>query len=288
MYIAYPDDYWLQPYFRIWGRYHVYGIGILFGWFISFYRSNGTVRTFLAKSRLREGIIITACWLLCAVTLFTSVYVITWCYEVDFTNPDLYNATNPELKWNAMSGCASTNLSSSIWNASFRIIWGIGVGLLIVLCDLGYGFWIQSFLSAKPFNVIGKLSYCIYIFHYFVVIAYEQSLMEPIYIDAFSLAWLFMSITTATVAVATIAYLFFEMPIATLWSYVMISLVGHNNRKLDHTDGKMNETGNKNKVADSSEKHAESIEKVEENNEKLEESSPEVAESPKTNDNTSL
>ena len=172
-----------------------------------------------------------------------------WCYKVDFTNPDLYNVTNPELKWNAMSGCASTNITASMWNASFRIIWGVGVGLLIVLCDLGYGYWIQSFLSGKPFNVIGKLSYCIYIFHYFVVVAYQQSLMVPLFIDEFSLAWFFMSILTASVAVATIAYLFIEMPIATLWSYVMISLVGHNNRKLEPTDGKEKEAESSDKTS---------------------------------------
>ena len=28
-------------------------------------------------------------------------------------------------------------------------------------------------------------------------------------------------------------HLFIEMPIATLWSYVMIAVLGHNNRKLD-------------------------------------------------------
>ncbi len=40
-------------------------------------------------------------------------------------------------------------------------------------------------------------------------------------------------ILTATVAIATIAYLFIEMPIATLWSFVMVALVGHSNRKRD-------------------------------------------------------
>ena len=182
-----------------------------------------------------------------------------------------------------------------MWNASFRIIWGVGVGLLIVLCDLGYGFWIQSFLSAKPFNVTGKLSYCIYIFHFFVIVAYQQSLMAQFYADEFSLAWLFMSIVTAVVSVATIAYLFIEMPIATLWSYAMISLVGHNNRKLDPMNGKKNKAEISYKVADNSEQLAESNEEVAENNNKvgdsselIAESSKNVTESPKRSDNTRL
>ena len=185
-----------------------------------------------------------------------------------------------------------------MWNASFRIIWGVGVGLLIVLCDLGYGFWIQSFLSAKPFNVTGKLSYCIYIFHFFVIVAYQQSLMAQFYADEFSLAWLFMSIVTAVVSVATIAYLFIEMPIATLWSYVMISLVGHNNRKLDPTDGKKNEAESSNKIADSSEQVADNNQKLVDSNvenaesnqssELVAESSTELHENLKSSDNTTL
>ena len=57
--------------------------------------------------------------------------------------------------------------------------------------------------------------------------------MEKVYLDKFRIAWIFMGILTATVAVATIAYLFIEMPIATLWSFVMVALVGHSNRKRD-------------------------------------------------------
>ena len=230
------DDFWLDSYTRLWGRYHVYGVGILFGWFILSYRSEGNIRAFLTKSRLRQVTIIVAMWVLCVSCLLIPVYLITWCYEVDFTNPDLTNGTHPEVKWNAMSGCASTNLTSSFWNASFRIVWGVGVGLLIVLCDMGYGFCIQSFLAAKPFHVIGKLSYCIYLFHYAIITSYEQSLMEPVYLDKFSLAWMFLSVVTASVAVAMITCLFVEMPIAMLWSYCMLYITGHTNRKRDQLD----------------------------------------------------
>ena len=42
-----------------------------------------------------------------------------------------------------------------------------------------------------------------------------------------------MGIFMATLCVASFVHLFIEMPIATLWSYVMIAVLGHNNRKLD-------------------------------------------------------
>ena len=47
------------------------------------------------------------------------------------------------------------------------------------------------------------------------------------------MAWLFCSIFTILLIVATFVYIFFEIPVATLWSYVMIAIVGNNNRKLE-------------------------------------------------------
>ena len=83
---------------------------------------------------------------------------------------DLFDVANPELKWAKISGCASENWSSALFNATFRPLWGIALGLLIILCDSGNGFFVETLLAAKPFNVIGKLSYCIYIFHYFIIV----------------------------------------------------------------------------------------------------------------------
>ena len=147
------------------------------------------------------------------------------------------------------SGCASTRGGSAVYNATFRIMWGVGVGLLVILCDLGFGSLAHVLLSSKPLHVIAKLSYCIYIFHYNVIILWEQTLMDAVYVDEFALAWYFMAISTAATAIAAIMYLFYEMPIATLWSYVMVALVGHSNRKRDEGNDGVKE----NQVSDKSE-----------------------------------
>ena len=138
-----------------------------------------------------------------------------------------------------VSGCASTRAGSAVYNASFRIMWGVGVGLLVLLCDSGFGSLAQLVLSSAPMHILAKLSYCIYIFHYNVIIVWEQTLLEQVYIDELSIAWHFMAISVACVAVAAIAYLFYEMPIATLWSHVMVALVGHSNRKRDENENKI-------------------------------------------------
>ena len=40
--------------------------------------------------------------------------------------------------------------------------------------------------------------------------------------DSWSMSWWMMSISLAVLCVSVFIYLFIEMPIATLWSYVMI------------------------------------------------------------------
>ena len=69
--------------------------------------------------------------------------------------------------------------------------------------------------------------------------------MEQMYLDEYSFAWLFMSIICATTAVATFLYLFYEMPIATLWSFVMEKLTGKGRTKVDMTQQTKTELENK-------------------------------------------
>jgi len=107
-------DYWTDAYFRLWARYHVYGLGVLFGWFISHYRTVGKEQ-FLGRYK---GIKILIGWTLCLGCLVIPMYMMPFCFKADSSHPDFLD---PELKWNAFSGCASTNLSASFWNASFRI-----------------------------------------------------------------------------------------------------------------------------------------------------------------------
>jgi len=99
----------LDTYFRIWARYHVYGFGILFGWFILWYRTEGTHK-FLSKSAIQRNGTILAMWAVCAAFLIMPVYMMAFCTKADLDNPDLYNVTHPEMKWNAITGCASNRV----------------------------------------------------------------------------------------------------------------------------------------------------------------------------------
>ena len=53
-----------------------------------------------------------------------------------------------------MSGCLTKDgeldwVAISIWNGVHRPLWCIGVGSIVILCDLNYGFLINWFLSCK-------------------------------------------------------------------------------------------------------------------------------------------
>ena len=80
------------------------------------------------------------------------------------------------------SGCFANSdgsldwIAISIWNASFRILWSVGLGLLITLCFFGYGFGINWLLSSTPLLFIAKISYSIYIFHFNIINVFMETL----------------------------------------------------------------------------------------------------------------
>ena len=47
---------------------------------------------------------------------------------------------NGKMDWTAVS----------IWNGSFRALWSTVLSIMIILCDMRYGFLINWFLSCKP------------------------------------------------------------------------------------------------------------------------------------------
>ena len=66
----------------------------------------------------------------------------------------ILDAGNEYILVESVSGCMTKNgeldwTGIAIWNATFRPLWCIGVGAIVVLCDLNYGFLINWFLSCK-------------------------------------------------------------------------------------------------------------------------------------------
>ena len=117
-------------------------------------------------------------------------------------------------------GCATTKLGAAFWNALYRPLWGFGVGLLIYLCNSGNGFIINDFLSADVFVIIARPTYCLYIFHYMIVVLWNECLKAQIYMDTITLSVHFSGLFVIIGAISIILYLLFEVPLANLWGQV--------------------------------------------------------------------
>ena len=70
----------------IWARYHVYGIGVLFGWVLLRLR-NGELRW------MKRWPAVTSFYILAAVCLFIPCYLMQMCFEVDFSKINTVNVS---------------------------------------------------------------------------------------------------------------------------------------------------------------------------------------------------
>ena len=138
-------------YMRPWARYHAYGVGILFGWLILAERKGNGFKNFVKNNKIVGYMVVIALWFVSLFLLYFTIYGFSgWCFQVDFENlwdkrVDLHYEES--VKWDYITGCSSTNDSSAAWNALHRPLWAFALGLLIFLCDCGFGFAINSFLS---------------------------------------------------------------------------------------------------------------------------------------------
>ena len=121
---------------------------------------------------------------------------------------------NGEINWTGVA----------IWNGSFRALWSFALSLLIFLCDLQYGFIIHWLLSSKPFILISKLSFGMYLIHVNLYTIWSSSLKHVILSDLYELFWLFMCFLTLTAVVATIFHLLIEAPCASAWNLLLMKI----------------------------------------------------------------
>ena len=66
-----------------------------------------------------------------------------------------------------------------------RLIWSVGLGLLILLCDLGYGFLIDWFLCGEIWAFVGKCSFGMYLWHLNMINVMEATRKSVVYNDGY-------------------------------------------------------------------------------------------------------
>lgn len=88
-------------------------------------------------------------WTICLAVCLTCLYV----------GHTLVDVTEKYNRW-----------SHSLFLAFIRTTWSLGISGIILACVTGYGGPVNTFLSCTFFYFVSKLSYCIYLIHYSLII----------------------------------------------------------------------------------------------------------------------
>lgn len=102
---------------------------------------------------------------------------------------------------------------SSFYNAVYRPAWAAAVAWVTVACVTGNGGWVNSFLSQPLFAPLSRLTYCAYLVHPVVMMAYYLSRRQALVWDNFSVIQAFFGNSMLAYMAAFIASLLFEAPL---------------------------------------------------------------------------
>ncbi|CAH1100582.1 unnamed protein product [Psylliodes chrysocephalus] len=107
----------------------------------------------------------------------------------------------------------------TLFYAFGRTIWAVGLSWMVYSCYHGYGGFINWFLCRPIFQVLGKLSYCMYLIHYLVLGHYSFSNRMQWYMSHYVEFNLFCGYYIETLLLSFIWSLFIESPILTIERY---------------------------------------------------------------------
>ena len=100
-----------------------------------------------ASKLVKKGFIIAGLWLLTVACIWIPIYPVNKCFTLE-------DGAEPWQK--RTTGCVTTVTAAAFWNASFRIIWCIGVGMMIFLCDNTLGTEFRFFRFVQVFDITGN------------------------------------------------------------------------------------------------------------------------------------
>jgi peptidoglycan/LPS O-acetylase OafA/YrhL len=94
-----------------------------------------------------------------------------------------------------------------------KIIFINGLGNILHLTYLGKLSFIKSFLSMEVFSILGKLTYSIYIFHYYIIMTWGINSDSSFRIDFILVTFLAMGLLAITIVFAFFMSVLFESPV---------------------------------------------------------------------------
>ena len=175
---CWANDYYTKP----WCRIGPYVIGVLAGYILTIIKG---------KSPHVKWYVVVSGWTLATISGLAIVY-------------GLYGDASGDNE-------SSTEVAA-LYNAVSRTVWGAVVCWVILACDAGYGGPVNAFLSWKPFVVLGRLTYMIYLIHPCLISILYQNMGMPFFMNIPTMAVFFTGILAISTAVAFVLMLLFETP----------------------------------------------------------------------------
>lgn len=105
-----------------------------------------------------------------------------------------------------------TTGASTAYYTLFRTGWGIAVCWIIFACATGNGGVVNDILSWSPFVPLGRLTYCAYLLHPFVMLIYYENRMHALYFTDYDTVYMFLGNLVLSYGAAFVISLFFESP----------------------------------------------------------------------------
>ncbi|XP_058446399.1 nose resistant to fluoxetine protein 6-like [Malaya genurostris] len=108
-------------------------------------------------------------------------------------------------------------LGDAFYESLHRVAW-VGCHMwLIFMCINGYGSVLNSFLSWAVWKPIARLSYCMYLIHYVVIIiTFGSTVRQPLYFSVVNMQYILMGVVGISAATSFIWTLFIEQPFVSL------------------------------------------------------------------------
>ena len=177
------DDYQVDVYGAPWARIHPYFIGMLAGYWA--YLNPKPISLCLWQQL--SGFFVS--FMLMCIPLYSAY----WAY--DYT-------------WSTVG---------DVFYLTFaRSIFGLGMALLVLLCYSGNGGFINWFFSWYIWQMMSKLTYAVYMFHFIVMAIYFTSFRHlPRFSDADCIMY-FFAVSVITFVIAFGVHLCIELPFARL------------------------------------------------------------------------
>ncbi|XP_030750747.1 O-acyltransferase like protein-like isoform X2 [Sitophilus oryzae] len=111
--------------------------------------------------------------------------------------------------------------ANAFYNSLVRPLWASCIGWIVFACTMGYGGFINSFLSLPIFQVLSRFTYSIYLLHVTILYMITYAAKSPAYFSIFHVAYSFWGITMMTFVLSTFWVLTFESPVIVIEKYFL-------------------------------------------------------------------